>query len=69
MTMNKGIFWDRISDILQTDKLEGDKAMNMVIALMLMELTAAPGCRKKEEKDDLRWIDRLEELDTVIDDD
>ena len=42
--------------------------MFLVIAVSEPALAATAGCRKKGERDDRRWSDRLEERDAVLED-
>ena len=45
--------------------------MNVVIAIVILLLVLGAGKTKKRKRnsDDLEWIDRLEELDAIVDDD
>ena len=45
--------------------------MNVVIAIVILLLVLGAGKTKKRKRasDDLEWIDRLEELDAIFDDD
>ena len=45
--------------------------MNVVIAIVILLLVLGAGNTKKRKRasDDLEWIDRLEKLDAIFDDD